>query len=91
VRTHLQRATMWQAARSGVSYELVEPVEARLAPAWNLIDKLVDHVSAALYMSGDASSVDAALRDIQVRGTGADEQRTSYRLADRCATLSWTR
>jgi glutamate---cysteine ligase / carboxylate-amine ligase len=87
VRTHLLRAAMWQAARSGGALRMVDPVEAQLAPAWNLIDKLVDHVSAALTMGGDASSVDAALPDIQVRGTGADEQRTSYGLADRCATF----
>ncbi len=81
VRTELLRAAMWQAARSGMSGDLVEPVDAQPAAAWNLIDKLLDHVAAALRASGDAAFVDAALRDIQDRGTGADDQRTSYRRA----------
>jgi carboxylate-amine ligase len=78
VRTGLLRGAMWRAARSGMSGDLVEPVEAQLAGAWNQVDKLVDHVAVALRMSGDAGVVDSALRDIQDRGTGADEQRTSY-------------
>ena len=78
MRTGLLRGAMWRAARSGMSGDLVEPVEAQLAGAWNQVDKLVDHVAVALRMSGDAGVVDSALRDIQDRGTGADEQRTSY-------------
>ena len=69
---------MWRAARSGMSDDLVDPVEARPVDAWNLIDKLVDHVAVALQTSDDAGVVDAALRDIQNRGTGSDEQRISY-------------
>jgi carboxylate-amine ligase len=78
VRTDLLRAAMWRAARSGMSDDLVDPVEARPVDAWNLIDKLVDHVAVALQTSDDAGVVDAALRDIQNRGTGSDEQRISY-------------
>lgn len=78
VRTDLLRAAMWRAARSGMSDDLVDPVEARPVDAWNLIDKLVDHVAVALQMSDDAGVVDVALRDIQNRGTGSDEQRISY-------------
>jgi glutamate---cysteine ligase / carboxylate-amine ligase len=78
VRRDLLRAAMWRAARSGMSGDLVDPVEAKLAGAWNQVDKLVDHVAVALQMSDDAGVVDGALRDIQNRGTGSDEQRISY-------------
>jgi carboxylate-amine ligase len=78
VRIDLLRAATWRAARSGMSGDLVDLVEAQPAGAWNQVDKLVDHVAVALQMSGDAGVVDTALRDIQDRGTGADEQRTSY-------------
>ena len=78
VRTDLLRAAMWRAARSGLSGDLVDPVEAQSVDAWNQIDKLVDHLAIALQTSGDAGVVDAGLRDIQDRGTGSDEQRISY-------------
>ena len=78
LRTDLLRAAMWRAARSGMSGDLFDPVEAQPVHAWNQIDKLVDHVAVALQMSGDAVVVDTALRDIHKRGTGSDEQRHSY-------------
>lgn len=78
MRAELLRAAMWRAARSGLSGDLVDPVEAKLVDAWYQIDKLVDHVAVALQMSGDTGVVDAGLRDIQDRGTGSDEQRISY-------------
>jgi carboxylate-amine ligase len=78
VRTDLLRAAMWRAARSGMSGDLLDPVEAQLAGAWDQVDRLVDHIAVALQMSGDSGIVDTALRDIQDRGTGSDEQRNSY-------------
>jgi carboxylate-amine ligase len=80
VRPELLRAATWRAARWGMAGELVAfgTGRPRLLPAWDLIGELRDLVGPALEEAGDADRVDAALRAVQDRGTGADRQRQAY-------------
>jgi len=78
VRVGMLHAAAWRAARSGMTADLVEVREARAVPAWNVVDRLVDHVADALRQSGDRDLVDRALRSVRDRGTGAERQRGFY-------------
>jgi glutamate---cysteine ligase / carboxylate-amine ligase len=75
VRTEVLRLAAWRASRSGLEGELLDPNGWRPAPAADVLDALVAHVTPALEEAGDLEPVrgllDAALR----RGTGARRQR----------------
>jgi len=78
VRTELLRVAQWRASRSGVHGELVDLVESRPVPAADLLDRLVDHMAAALRRAGDTDLVRSGLDRILRDGTGADSQRAAY-------------
>ncbi len=81
VRPELLRAASWRAARFGMSGELVDLTDeggaARLRPAWDLVDALVEQVGPALDDAGDAARVAHGLSTLKERGTGADRQRSA--------------
>ncbi|WP_345427110.1 glutamate--cysteine ligase [Pseudonocardia xishanensis] len=78
VRVEELRLHTWRAARSGSSGELVDPTTGRPAPAAAVVERLVEHVGAALEESGDLARVRELLGAVSARGTGADRQRSVF-------------
>jgi carboxylate-amine ligase len=78
IRGELLRAAAWRAARWGVEERLVDAHTARLVPAWELVDRLVENVGEALREAGDDNVVAEGLARIRDRGTGARRQREAY-------------
>jgi glutamate---cysteine ligase / carboxylate-amine ligase len=76
-RPELLRAASWQAARSGLSGDLVDVGTATARPARAVVEGLLDHVRAALEQLGDDQVVAASLERMLQRGTGAQLQRAS--------------
>lgn len=77
------RLAHWQAARYGISADLIDPSTGRPAPAGDVIGHLVEHLRPALAESGDEEFVDDAVRRVLEQGTGAARQRAAYRRAGR--------
>jgi carboxylate-amine ligase len=75
VRTEVLRLAAWRAGRSGVTGELLHPLTWRPAPAAEVLDALVEHVSPALEEAGDLITVRTLLKAVLARGTGAQRQR----------------
>lgn len=75
VRTELLRLAMWRASRSGLHGELLHPGTRHPAPAPDVLQALIDHVTPALEQAGDLHLVRRLLGDLLRRGTGADLQR----------------
>lgn len=78
VRTDLIRVATWRAGRSGLAGALVDPRSWRPAPAWHVVDALVDHVRPALEDAGDLDLVRDHLVALRERGNGAALQRAAY-------------
>ena len=68
-------AAMWQAARDGLTGNLVDPVSAGLVPARERIGRLLGFIGGALAEEGDTDWVHAGLEDLWHNGTGAQQQR----------------
>lgn len=79
----LLRAASWRAARSGMTGQLIDPVEAEPMPAWEFVDRLLTHIRPALEHRGDWDLVSLLLAELRGRGTSAERQRAAYRRADR--------
>ncbi|SOB85677.1 carboxylate-amine ligase [Streptomyces sp. 1331.2] len=75
----LVRAAHWQAARSGLSGDGVDPRTGRYAPMAALADRLLERATPGLAAAGDLTAVETALTRIHRHGTGADRQRRSLR------------
>ncbi|MFC7403693.1 carboxylate-amine ligase [Georgenia alba] len=78
------RLASWQAARAGMSGDLVDPLTMRRAAAWDVVERLVDHVRPALRANGDDGLVQEGLERIRLHGTGAHRQRAVH---ERTGTL----
>jgi carboxylate-amine ligase len=80
LRPELLRGASWRAARYGMSGELADlrAERARLRPAWEVVDALLEHVGPALDDAGDDAAVTEGLRRIRERGTGAELQRRAF-------------
>ncbi len=79
----LLRLATWRAARWGVEERLLDPLSGRLAPAQEVVLRLLDHVLPALRQSGDAALVTQGIDRIRARGNGAMRQREVMRLTGR--------
>ena len=77
-RPELVRGAHWRAARWGMTAELVSPVTGRPAPAGEVVDALVEHVTPALEAVGDLEEVTALVDQVRRRGTGAERQRAAF-------------
>jgi glutamate---cysteine ligase / carboxylate-amine ligase len=77
VRLELLRLATWRAARSGVDGALLDPTSWRPAPAADVVDRLVAHVTPALDDAGDLATVRTLLPAVLGRGTGARAQRSA--------------
>ncbi|MFC7622683.1 glutamate--cysteine ligase [Microlunatus sp. GCM10028923] len=69
------RLATWRAGRSGLAGDLIDPVSGRPQPAAQVIDRLLEHVDAALGANGDRDTVHTEVRRVQADGNGASRQR----------------
>jgi carboxylate-amine ligase len=75
VRTEMLRLAEWRASRFGLEGELLDPRTWRPAPAADVLEALVGHVTPALEECGDLHLVRELLDALLRRGTGARRQR----------------
>ncbi|WP_324652360.1 glutamate--cysteine ligase [Georgenia sp. H159] len=85
VRTQMLRLATWQAARYGLSGELLDPVTSRPRPAADVLADLVEYVRPALEEYDDVALVTEGVARLLTDGTGADRQR---REMERTGSLS---
>ena len=75
----LHRAAMWQAARSGLSGDLLRLGQhPERLPAEIAVRQLVSRLRPELEELGDWGTVSALLEDTLARGNSTDRQRTAY-------------
>ncbi|ANP52718.1 carboxylate-amine ligase [Streptomyces griseochromogenes] len=72
---NLLKLAGWQAARSGLGQDLLDPVTMLPRPAVEVLGSLLEHTGDALADSGDAAFVAEAVAELLRRGNGAHEQR----------------
>ncbi|MCK2212255.1 glutamate--cysteine ligase [Actinomadura sp. ATCC 31491] len=72
------RAATWQAARSGLEGELVDPVKGVPRPAAEVIALLLDRAAPHLRAAGDQELVTALARRALARGSSAARQRAAH-------------
>jgi carboxylate-amine ligase len=75
VRPELLRTATWRAARYGLSGDLVDVEAGTVAPARELIGRLLDRLRPALEDLGDWDEVSALVGRTLAEGTPADRQR----------------
>ncbi len=75
VPTQMLRLATWQAARHGLSGDLLDPFTHRPRPAGEVLDVLAAFVRPALEEYGDTALVNEGLTRLRQVGTGADRQR----------------
>src|SRR5207237_470371 len=71
VHPQIMRVAAWQAARYGMSAELIDPLAARPRPAGDLAESLLAFTRPALEETGDWDEVGARVEVALERGTGA--------------------
>ncbi|HEX4243973.1 MAG TPA: YbdK family carboxylate-amine ligase, partial [Acidimicrobiales bacterium] len=75
----LYRASMWRAARSGLSDTLIgEGPEPVALPATEVVGRLVDDLRPHLEASGDWGTISELTAAAAARGTSSERQRTRY-------------
>src|SRR3954469_14777056 len=75
----LHRAAMWQAARSGLSRDLVDrAVQPRPRAAHDVVRDLVTRLRPQLEEFGDWDTVSELTETVLARGNSADRQRAAY-------------
>jgi len=77
VPTPMIRLANWQAGRSGVGGELLDPATGRPRPARQVLDRLVEHVAPALEDAGDLERAQEGVARVLASGTGATRQRAT--------------
>ncbi|GGL37874.1 carboxylate-amine ligase [Planomonospora parontospora] len=86
IRLEVVRAATWQAARSGLEGELVDPVERVPAPAAEVVRRMVEGLRPQLEAAGDRELVTSLAEEALARGSSAARQRAAFarngRLAD---------
>jgi carboxylate-amine ligase len=78
VRPEILRAAKWQAARFGLTGELMDLQEKRLVPARVLIEKLLAYIRPALEEYDEWETVAQLVRQVMDQGSGAERQRVVY-------------
>lgn len=76
-RSELLRAARWRAARYGLTDRLLDPVTGDLAPARDVLSRLVATVRDQLEGYGDAALVQAGVPRVLAEG-GASRQRAAF-------------
>lgn len=70
-------AAVWQAARHGMTDQLVRVKTGKLEPAAVVVKALTDHIGPALQEAGDLQFVQNGLERLAEIGTGAERQRAA--------------
>lgn len=78
IRSELLRAGTWRAARYGLTGDLLDPESGKPVPAFDLLERMIDRLSAALQRNGDGDMVQAGLNRLRSNGTGAQQQRNVF-------------
>ncbi|MFJ3788438.1 glutamate--cysteine ligase [Kitasatospora sp. NPDC090091] len=68
-------AAHWQAARTGLAGDGMDPCTGRHAPMTALVDRLLERAAPGLAAAGDLAAVESALARLRRLGTGAVRQR----------------
>ncbi|WP_236648660.1 carboxylate-amine ligase [Spirosoma sp. 209] len=78
VRTELVQAAKWQAARFGLTDQLIDVQAAQAVPARQLVDQLLAYVSPALDVYGDRNEITKLIDKVFGEGNGASRQRAVF-------------
>jgi glutamate---cysteine ligase / carboxylate-amine ligase len=78
VPTAILRLATWQAAREGLSGQLLDPHTGRPTACWDVVGALVDHIGPALEAVGDLEAVQEGLARLREDGNGAIRQRRMF-------------
>lgn len=78
IRPELIRAANWRAARSGVSEDLIDPLDASVRPAREAIDGLLVRLRPYLEERGEDQEVAELLDGLIAKGNGAVRQRQAF-------------
>ncbi|MDI3331623.1 MAG: glutamate--cysteine ligase [Micrococcus sp.] len=74
----LLRTWSWQASRSGIAGELIDPATGAPAPAGDILIRLLHVVGPVLAEYGEQSVIESGVAQILREGTGAQQQREAY-------------
>jgi glutamate---cysteine ligase / carboxylate-amine ligase len=77
-RWELLRAATWRAARSGLSANLLSPIDGKARPAEEAIGEMLDWVAPALARRGELGEIRTLTGAILERGNGATLQRDAF-------------
>ncbi len=77
-RPELLRAAEWRAARFGLSENLIDVHSGEVVEARVLIERLLEHLRAALERAGDWDEVSESVSRVLARGNGAMRQREAF-------------
>jgi carboxylate-amine ligase len=77
----------WQAARFGISGELLDPPTFRPATATAVLDHLLAYVSDVLEDGQEYTGVQRMLREVLERGNGARQQQAVHARTDSLAEV----
>lgn len=78
VPTAMLRLATWQAAREGLTGQLLDPFTGRPKPCWDVVDHLIEHIGPALEADGDLLTVQEGLARLREEGNGAIRQRRMF-------------
>jgi carboxylate-amine ligase len=78
VRPEILQAAKWQAARHGLTQNLIDPRVGRAVAASQLIDSLLTYVRPALEEYGDWPEITQLVQEVVKGGTGSARQRAVY-------------
>lgn len=68
-------ASLWTAARRGMSTRLIDPTTGEVDDAWAVADRMLSAIAPALRALGDEERVDEGVERLRTVGSGADRQR----------------
>ena len=86
-RTELLRLASWRASRSALGGDLVDPRTFRPAPAQDVVQALIEHLTSALGDAGDLDETARMVERLLARGNGAAEQRRLHQETGDLATV----
>lgn len=78
VRPEVLQAARWQAARHGLTGELIDVVGQTAKPAPQVIAQLMDYLDSALEFFGDRDPIQGLVQRTLSEGSGAQRQRQVY-------------
>jgi carboxylate-amine ligase len=87
LRPELLRAAAWRAARSGITGDLIDPLDASVRPARTAVDELLGHLRRGLETREEYEEVRSLAARVVARGTGASRQRAAFGVRGEMADL----